>query len=254
MIGTGKMKKVTKSFFVLFSIAVLTGLWFLIHWIINSDLIFPGPIYVFQCLWKNAQTSFFWQNVLATIIRSFTAFCISVILSLIIGFTAGIHPAFEAFIQFPIAIIKTAPVVSFILLSLFWFPSDFVPVFVSVLMTLPVITSSIISGLKSADPKLLAMAKVYGFTKKQIYMYIYKPVTIPYFFSGAYSAFGLSWKVVAAGEVLTLPRYAIGTQLQTAKVHLETADVFAFTITIILISFICESIFGACTRKKRVKK
>ena len=43
-----------------------------------------------------------------------------------------------------------------------------------------------------------------------------------------------------AGEVLAIPMGAMGTQLHTAKVTLETTDLFAWTAAIILLSLILE--------------
>ena len=57
------------------------------------------------------------------------------------------------------------------------------------------------------------------------------------------SSFGLTWKVVAAGEVLSLPKYAAGTMLQKAQVHLETSTVIAVAIILVLVSFAIERLF-----------
>ena len=74
---------------------------------------------------------------------------------------------------------------------------------------------------------------------------------LPYFFSGGLSAFGLSWKVVVAAEILCLPKQAVGSALQTAKVHIETVDVFAITMSIILISFALETVAAVFIKKRK---
>ena len=112
-------------------------------------------------------------------------------------------------------------------------------------------TTAIISGFKNVDIELLEMCKAYNFSKKQILTNLYIPSMLPYFFSGALSAFGLSWKVVVAAEILCLPKNAIGSTLQTAKVHIETVDVFAITMSIITISFILETIAAIFINKRK---
>lgn len=71
---------------------------------------------------------------------------------------------------------------------------------------------------------------------------------LPYFLSGIKSAFGLTWKVVVAGEIISLPKKAIGTVLSQAQVHLETQKVISYTILIVFFSFIIESLFGVLLR------
>ena len=67
--------------------------------------------------------------------------------------------------------------------------------------------------------------------------------------NGMVSTFGLTWKVVAAGEVLSLPKYAAGTLLQRGQVHLETSSVIAVTIVLVTVSFIIERLFSLAVRK-----
>jgi NitT/TauT family transport system permease protein len=52
------------------------------------------------------------------------------------------------------------------------------------------------------------------------------------------TSLGLSWKVIAAAEVLSLPRFAIGSELHDAKAYLEVPDLFAWTLAIIFLSFL----------------
>jgi NitT/TauT family transport system permease protein len=245
------MKKSTHVFTIIASLAAILALWTGAAALVGSELVLPDPRMVAEKLVALGQTVAFWQHIGATVIRSISAFIFSALLSLLLGSASGLNPTISLFLRFPLSIIKSTPVVSFILIALFWFTSSTVPVFVSILMTLPVMTESIASGITQTDDKLLAMAKIYGFSKKQIVHHVYIPSISPYFTSAAVGAFGLSWKVVVAGEVLSLPKFAAGSALQTAKVHLETSEVFSYTITVILISYILESIFAAIVKTRR---
>ncbi len=88
------------------------------------------------------------------------------------------------------------------------------------------------------------MSKIYKFTKKQTFIYIKLHYSISYIATGALSSFGLSWKVIAAGEVLSLPRYGIGSILQKNQVHLESANIISTTIILVTVSFILERILN----------
>lgn len=236
------MKKILLTF-ILPAIVIIV-LWEAAAAVISSPLILPAPLEVAGSFSRLAVTSLFWQHIAHTLLRTFSAFTISLCISLVLGSLSGMSKTADAMLMLPMSIIKATPVVSFILLALFWFTSSQVPVFVSVLMTLPVLTSSVSLGIKKTDKKLLEMAHVYGLKKGRIIKNIYFPSIIPSFASGSLAAFGLSWKVVVAAEVISLPRYASGSALQTAKVHLETSDVFSISICVIVLSFFCELIFS----------
>ena len=68
------------------------------------------------------------------------------------------------------------------------------------------------------------------------------------------SALGINMKMVIAGEVLSQPRYAIGSNLQLQKTYLNTAGVFAWIIIILLISrlfkYIMEKLDGLLKLKE----
>ena len=73
--------------------------------------------------------------------------------------------------------------------------------------------------------------------------YIYIPQALPFFKSGCTAALGLCWKAGIAAEVIGMPVGSIGERLQQAKVYLDTPDLFAWTLVIVLISLLFERLF-----------
>ena len=51
---------------------------------------------------------------------------------------------------------------------------------------------------------------------------------------------GFAWKSGIAAEVICSPDRAIGTELRDAKAYLETPEVFAWTVTVVLLSVLLE--------------
>ncbi|MBO5898784.1 MAG: hypothetical protein J6R04_07220, partial [Clostridia bacterium] len=69
---------------------------------------------------------------------------------------------------------------------------------------------------------------------------IYLPAVLPYFLSACESSIGLAWKAGVAAEVLALPALSIGKQLYESKLYLETTDLFAWTLVVIVLSLLLE--------------
>ena len=57
------------------------------------------------------------------------------------------------------------------------------------------------------------------------------------------TALGLCWKAGTAAEVIALSGGSIGEKLYHAKIYFETADLFAWTAAIVLISALFERLF-----------
>ncbi len=84
-------------------------------------------------------------------------------------------------------------------------------------MSFPIICTNVIEGIKNIDIKLIEMAKIYKIKKYRIIREIYLPSMVPFLIAAISTSFGIGWKVVIAAEVLSQPKYAIGTSLQTFK-------------------------------------
>ena len=73
---------------------------------------------------------------------------------------------------------------------------------------------------------------------------MYAPSVLPYFAAACRTSLGLAWKAGVAAEVLCLPKLAIGTQVSNAKTYLNTPALFAWTLTVLLLSFLLEQVLG----------
>ena len=133
-------------------------------------------------------------------------------------------------------VVKSTPVASFVVLALVWIARDWLPVFISLLMVLPVVWSNVCTGIRSADPALLELAQVYGWPRGRILRRIYLPGVRPHFLSALRSGIGFGWKSAIAAEVLTVPHSAIGRMIYESKLYLQTTDLFAWTLAVILLS------------------
>lgn len=230
--------------FRLLSVISIFLMWQLIAVLMKKSLILPSPVLVIRSLASMVKTSAFWTASAVTFFRVLASFIISTVTGILTGFFCGIKKEVKYFLEIPLTIIRVTPVIAFILFVIYWFSSGIIPVFVCVMMTFPVMVSSVISGFDSFDKKLLDMAVIFNFSKTDVFKYIKLPQIVPFIKNGIRQTFGLCWKVVVAGEVISLPHNAIGTMLQREQIHLETASVMALTIFIVAVSFLLEKILG----------
>lgn len=243
------IKKIYSFILTLISFVIILFLWSLFAYLIDSSLVFPSVKEVLISLKKIFYEKEFIVEVMGTLFRSVLAFFISTIISIPIGILSGCSKTISKLLMLPLSIVKATPVVSFILCALFLFTTNTVPIFVAVLMTMPIIISSVAIGIKNVDEKLLQMAHTFSLSKIQKLKYIYIPSVKSYLFSNLSNCFALSWKVVVASEVLCLPKYSMGTALYSAKVHLETAEVYAISLVVVVLSFVCEELVSYFIKK-----
>jgi NitT/TauT family transport system permease protein len=86
------------------------------------------------------------------------------------------------------------------------------------------------------------MGKIFKFGRWKTIRYIYLPSIMPYIVSALTSGLGAAWKSAIAAEVIARPAGAMGGFVHDARIHLLTADLFAWTITVIMMSMILEKL------------
>lgn len=237
------MKSSTKNkntWIVVLSIAIMLLLWELASLMIGSEHILPGPT---TALWTTLSLfgeKGFWAVVGSTLLRGLIGFAIAVIAGIALGIMGGLKEKFNAFMQPWIVVMRSVPVVAFILLALIWFKSNSVPVIIGLLTMFPMIYTNIVNGIHNVDHKLIEMARFYHVGDKRIVSEVYIPAIAPYAVSGISTAVGIGWRAIIVGEVLSQPQYGIGTFMQSAQAFLQVDKVIAWTVIAVVLSFLFE--------------
>ena len=208
----------------------------------GTSLLLPSPAETFLRLRQLLGDPSFYSIIGHTFLRIFSGFLLGTATGCILGGLTAFSPLLYRFFALPMNAIKSTPVASFVILALVWIKGENLSTFIAFLMVLPVIWQSVHTGLGSADPELLEMARVYRFSRGKKLRYLYLPAALPYLISAMRVGLGFSWKSGIAGEVIAIPSQAIGTQLYNAKIYLDMPGLFAWTIVIILLSAAIERV------------
>lgn len=227
------------------SILVMILVWSLLALTLDQELFLPSPAATVQELLRLVSSAYFWPAVFATVSRGLIGFLISLLLGVVIGLLAGFSKPVFWLLQPWVTVIRSTPVMSVIILVIIWFQSDVVPVVVTLLMLFPIIYGNVVAGIRNVDPDLLEMARMYKVKPWRMVRELYLPSILPYLLAGASIAMGIAWKVIIAAEILSQPSLAIGSRLMIAKIDFATAQVFAWTVVVIIISFILEYLLKA---------
>ena len=235
--GHGRFGFVRGLLALLFWLAV----WEIISLIVGLELLVPSPLTVAKTWISLARKPGFWLSAAMSLLRVACGFAVGTVIGTLLAFlTHYIRPArilFEPLIK----VIRAVPVASFIILALVWVRTEALPTFISAAMAAPMVWQSVSGALESdVDRGLLEMAQVYHIGRARSFANIIVPSVFPAFMTGALNALGFAWKSGIAAEVICQPALSIGRQLQTAKLTLETSQVFAWTCTVCVLSMALE--------------
>ncbi len=209
----------------------------------HGHLLLASPVRVLLRLWSLLPDASFWGTAARSARGILGGFLLSCLMAIPLGALAAGHSRLRELLAPLVAVVKTAPVASFIILALVWLNPRTLPCFISALMVFPTVYLNVLEGVGQMDCRLLEMALVFRVPFHRRLWGVYLPQVLPYFRSAASLALGLCWKAGAAAEVIALSGGTIGERLYNAKIYLQTPDLFAWTVVIIAVSAGFEHLF-----------
>ncbi|BBE30268.1 hypothetical protein OSSY52_04090 [Tepiditoga spiralis] len=224
---------------MIFGIGIFILIWYIASLFYNP-IILPDPFLTLHTLFNLMMNQSFWIQFFDTLLKSLLGFTLSILIGVPIGFASGINKKFKSFIRPIIMLFQGAPIVSYIAIIMLWFGIGFyTPMFVAFIVIFPTIVLNVSQGIESTDKKLLEMAKVYNIKKSDTIKFIYLGSVFPFIISTLKIVSGTLWKATVVGEFLGGSR-GLGYALSISKISLNTDEVFAYTLFLIIVGIIFE--------------
>lgn len=239
MVSTTPRTRIIKAGAIAFWLAV----WEIASLLIGEELFLPSPISVLEALAASAVDLSFWSAVLFTLERIILGFIISLSSAVILAFLSYRWRILGILLEPIVKVVRATPVASIVILILVWVRSRNLSVVISFMMVFPVVYQNVLKGLCDTDRNLIEMADAYRIRTLKRIRYIYLPYLVPYLESAISISLGLAWKSGIAAEVIGLPDGSIGERVYEAKIYLSMPDLFASTVTVIILAFVFERVF-----------
>ena len=235
-ISTTCRNRIIRVLAVAFWIAIWQG----VSLAVGSEILVASPARTFGALLSLLREGAFYRAVLGSLMRICAGFALALALGIALGALSFVVGWVRALLHPVVSVVKATPVASFVILALIWISSKNLSIFISFLMVFPIMYENMLAGLESADAKLLEMGQVFHLSRMARIRAIYLPAAYPFLLSAARLSLGMCWKSGIAAEVIGQPRQSIGAELNQAKLFFNTPDLFAWTVTIIVVSVVFE--------------
>ena len=244
-----RMKQKIKRRYGAAAVVFWLAVWQLAAAAIGQEVFLVSPLQTAGTLVQLLPQPDFWQRVGFSAGHILLGFLLGAVCSVVCSVAAERWVWVDALLSPVMQLVKATPVASFIILALVWVSGKSLSILISFLMVLPVLYGAVRTGIESADPQLLEMARVFRLPLARRVKAIWLPAVLPAFRQGCSVALGICWKSGVAAEVIGLPDGSIGDALYRAKITLSTGELFAWTFVIILLSAAFEKLFLALLDK-----
>jgi NitT/TauT family transport system permease protein len=228
---------------------VIIIIWWILSITLNNQIILPKISSVlssfFRIISKLDQLIIIGNTVLRLVISVLIGLGFSFILVILFV----LYPPILSFFTPILTLCKTTPVASIIIIILIWIGSEYSPVLITSLVIFPLMSESMVSGIKTIDKSYMEELKLNGGMSRYALGSVIMPLIYPHIFLGIIQSFGLGLKVMVMAELFSQTQISIGNQLYISKVYLNMSDLFAWTIVLILLVIGFEYLISKARKK-----
>ncbi|MFL6798860.1 MAG: ABC transporter permease [Xanthobacteraceae bacterium] len=188
-------------------------------------------------------------DVVVTVARVIGALVLSFLLGLLLA-TAMYRSALVENLLHPlIRLFMAVPVVSWILFAVLWFRGvEFRICFVLIAVCGPVFLVDSLDAMRTVSPELRGMMRSFRPTLVQYFSKLMFPAILPNLLTSWKINLSLAIRVVTIAELVGAVT-GIGHQLAVAQELFSVADVFAWTLILVVLLFVLEAVLSRVERR-----
>lgn len=240
-----------KNRFIRTSLIVLIWLviWQVLSLVVNNSVLLSGPVDTVRALIELGSSTSFYISVGITVGKVLLGFLTGMILGSALSVLSYKVRIVREFLSPFVSVIKSIPIVSFIIIALIWAGSSNVTIIVSSVISFPIFYKNLLEGLQVIDPKMTELAKVYQMKTCKKIRYIYLPSLSSQIKSAVSLAIGMAFRGGITAEVVGQPLRSIGNGLYRSKINLATSEMLAWTLVAMLSAFLIERLISFIVKK-----
>lgn len=226
-------------------IAAVCGLlllWQFASSMLHNDLLLPSPAAALESLLKILSDPASYEAILRTLYRVGKGLVLSFILALVLVILVERKPVFRDYLHPFVVITSSIPNVSYMILAIIWLGNEGSVTAVTMLVLFPVLFSGLYTAVAEESQALRDVEALYPETFFYALRYRLVPMLYLSGLRTLKTAAQLGFKVGVMAEILGAVRAGVGRQIHFADLNLDTASVLAWTVIIIILSWMISAL------------
>lgn len=211
---------------------------------VSNPIILPSPWQVLLEMKRQLLQEGFALSMLLTIARALAALASSFVLAMPAAFLAVFYPAIRGFLNRLVSVMQTVPNVCYIILLLFWTSREQTVILTGFFLLFPICYRSFYEQLITLVRQWKPVWMIYPQPRSVLMVQICLPMLRPSFSAALKSASSLAFKACVTSEILTGLAPGIGKSMQLARLDLNLAGVFAWSVWLVLLVFLFEQLWN----------
>lgn len=221
---------------ILFWVAV----WFALAALVGNELLFANPLETARALAHSFTEGRFWEAVGATTARILVTGAASAVAGAAAGALAHRFRWFRQLMAPALQVMKSAPVACVIVIVLVAWGSAGALITIVAFVAFPPFYVGMMQALDERPRDTEEVLRLAGVSRWRRFACCAWPAALPYFRQASKTAVALAWRAGITAELLCLPLGSIGSQVYASKLTLDSGQLLAWTIVVMVLSWLTE--------------
>ena len=226
------------------SILLIPVAWQLLSWQMAQPQLIPSFPDLIRALLRLVYSPGFLVSIGTTCLRACVGLLLSLAAASITAFLLNRSEAIRFLFMPWLSLLRSVPVISFILLALIFLNPEMIPLLIAFLTMYPLLTENLLKGLMNRRDSWKILARQFHLNAWNRLFQINYPQLKPYLFSGLASAVGFGWRAIIMGEVLSQCVDGIGKRMKEAQVFIDVPELIAWTLVAIVLSWLTDKLIS----------
>lgn len=215
--------------------------WTLFSLLIDNNVLLPTPLEVLEAMWIQMLRQDFLAIILSTSYRVIKGCLLSLMCAGLLGILSANFKPLERFFAPTHQLIKTIPNITYMILILIWLGHENSVTVIVFCILFPVFYAEFLQRTRQITENTCDLLKIYPVSWQEKIFKIDLPMLLPEVFCAVDTGIGMGFKICVMAEILGQVKTGIGRQMNYARLNLDLASVFGWTLWLMLISFaLCQ--------------
>lgn len=208
----------------------------------EPEILLPSPIQTWRAVLGLVSDGTLTSELARTLFRSATGMLLAMAIGIVWGALNGMSSWAAAISQPSLSALMAVPPVVIVALGLIWFgPGDAVTRLVIVLVALPLIVITVQESVQNVDKDLMEMTAVFELSRMDVFRHVIAPGIASPVLAATSVTVGQAIRVSVMAELLAATN-GVGAEVSRARTNLATADLFAWTLALIVFAIALETL------------
>jgi NitT/TauT family transport system permease protein len=218
-------------------------IWHIAATYLMSSVLFPPPYRVVLKAIELAESGVLETQIAVSMRRILMGFAGGSAIGIPLGLAIGSFPIVRRLLEPYTEFFRFIPATAMITVAVIWFGiGEGSKIFLIIYTTVFIVILNTAAGVGAVAPNKIRAARSLGANRRQVFLYVALPATVPYILTGMRLAMGNSFVTIIAAELIAA-NAGLGKMIWDARLYMLVDQIFVALLTLGILGFTTDRLF-----------